>query len=156
MNIKNIFKLKNIFKRENILPQGDVMLVPTFSFHPIDEPLGHHNRISENILRQGDVMLVPTFSFHPIDEPLGHLTLAAGEATGHHHRISEGKAELHKTDGVLYLRVLSPTALLTHEEHAQISVPKGDWQILIQREYSPQQKRYRHEHAPHKWRDVVD
>lgn len=43
---------------------------------------------------------------------------------------------------MLYLKVFSPTALLTHEEHNPISIPQGDWMVRIQREYEPQGWRY--------------
>ena len=95
-------------------------------------------------LRQGDVILVAA-SGTATGEKLPHLTLAEGEMTGHRHRISEGEAELYERDGTLYLKVLSPTALLTHEEHQSIAIPQGDWQVRIQREYEPQG-----------WRDVCD
>ncbi|PZV16763.1 MAG: hypothetical protein DCF22_04430 [Leptolyngbya sp.] len=87
-------------------------------------------------LRQGDVILVPTGQATGVKLP--HLTLAEGEVTGHRHRISEGKAELYERDSTLYLKVLSPTALLTHEEHKPISIPQGNWIIRIQREYEPE------------------
>jgi hypothetical protein len=48
-----------------------------------------------------------------------------------------GEAELFERGGVLYLRVLSPTAILTHEEHDAVTIPQGNWEIRIQREYSP-------------------
>lgn len=92
-------------------------------------------------LRQGDVLLIPT-SETVKDTKLPHLTLAEGEVTGHRHRISQGEAELYEHAGTLYLKVLSPTALLTHEEHQQIAIPKGDWMVRIQREYEPEGWRY--------------
>ncbi|MBE9229807.1 hypothetical protein IQ264_30855 [Phormidium sp. LEGE 05292] len=91
-------------------------------------------------IRQGDVILIPTQSIE--GEQLPHLTLAEGEVTGHRHRISEGEAELYERNGTLYLKVLSPTALLTHEEHKQIAIPQGNWTIRIQREYEPEGWRY--------------
>ncbi|MFB2896453.1 hypothetical protein ACE1CI_26375 [Aerosakkonemataceae cyanobacterium BLCC-F50] len=91
-------------------------------------------------IRQGDVILIPTQSIE--GNQLPHLTLAEGEVTGHKHRISEGEAELYERDGTLYLKVLSPTALLTHEEHKQIAIPQGNWVIRIQREYEPEGWRY--------------
>ncbi len=91
-------------------------------------------------IRQGDVILLPTQQVE--GEKLTHLTLAEGEVTGHRHRISEGQAELFEKDGTLYLRVLSETALLTHEEHKAISIPQGNWLIRIQREYSPEGWKY--------------
>ncbi|MEC4984552.1 MAG: hypothetical protein SAJ37_02435 [Oscillatoria sp. PMC 1068.18] len=91
-------------------------------------------------MRQGDVLLLPTKQV--TGEKVPHLILAEGEVTGHTHRISDGQAELYEKDGTLYLRVLSETATLTHEEHKQIQVPQGDWMVRIQREYEPQGWRY--------------
>lgn len=87
-------------------------------------------------IRQGDVILEPI----PQSEgkKLPHLILAEGEVTGHTHRISDGKAELYEKDGILFLRVLSPTATLTHEEHKPIQIPHGSWVVRIQREYEPE------------------
>ena len=91
-------------------------------------------------LRQGDVILLPIQETQ--GEKLPHLTLAEGEVTGHRHRISEGTAELYEEKGVLMLRVISQTALLTHEEHKAISIPQGSWMVRIQREYEPEGWRY--------------
>jgi hypothetical protein len=93
------------------------------------------------IIRQGDVLIIPSDTLVK-GTKLPHLTLAEGEVTGHRHRISNGEAELLERDGVLYLRVLSPTAILTHEEHAQVTIPQGNWEIRIQREYEPEGWRY--------------
>ena len=91
-------------------------------------------------IRQGDVILT---SIEKIaGKKLPHLILAEGEVTGHKHRISDGKAELYEKEGTLYLRVLSQTATLTHEEHKQIQVPQGEWMVRIQREYEPEGWRY--------------
>jgi hypothetical protein len=89
------------------------------------------------IIRQGDVLVIPSKTSISGDK-LPHLTLAAGEVTGHRHQISSGEAELFERDGILYLKVLSPTATLTHEEHAGVTIPQGDWEIRIQREYAPE------------------
>ncbi|BBD61672.1 hypothetical protein NIES2109_45050 [Nostoc sp. HK-01] len=91
-------------------------------------------------IRQGDVILLPV---QQVDgQKLPHLTLAEGEVTGHKHRISQGEAELSQKDGNLYLRVVSETALLTHEEHQAIPIPQGNWIVKIQREYEPEGWRY--------------
>jgi len=87
-------------------------------------------------MRQGDVILLPAKTTE--GQKLPHLTLAEGEVTGHKHRISDGQAELYEKDGTLYLKVLSETATLTHEEHEAIAIPKGIWMIRIQREYEPE------------------
>lgn len=91
-------------------------------------------------IRQGDVILLPTAQVE--GKKLPHLTLAEGEVTGHKHRISDGKAELYEKDGTLYLRVISDTATLTHEEHSRILVLQGTWMVRIQREYEPEGWRY--------------
>lgn len=94
-------------------------------------------------LRQGDVILIPDTAPTPaLGQKQSHLVLAEGEVTGHAHRISAGEAELYEREGILYLRVLSETALLTHEEHHAITVPQGDWVVRIQREYEPAGWRY--------------
>lgn len=108
--------------------------------------------LQTTLIRQGDVLIVPLtdkishWLNHPINlafwkdtnfQKRPNLVLAEGEVTGHKHRISNGKAELYERDGVLYLRVLSPTALLTHEEHNAVTIPRGSWAIRLQREYEP-------------------
>ena len=93
-------------------------------------------------IRQGDVILISVNKTQDEGKPLPHLTLAEGEVTGHSHRISEGQAELYEKDGTLYLRVLSETATLTHEEHKAIQIPQGSWMVRIQREYEPEGWRY--------------
>ena len=91
-------------------------------------------------IRQGDVILK---AIHRIEgRKLNHLTLAEGEVTGHSHRIADGQAELYEQDGTLYLRVLSDTATLIHEEHNAVEIPQGNWMVRIQREYEPEGWRY--------------
>ncbi len=87
-------------------------------------------------MRQGDVLLLSVKQSE--GQKLSHLILAEGEVTGHRHQISDGQAELYEKGGNLYLHVLSETALLTHEEHQEVSVPQGNWMVRIQREYEPQ------------------
>jgi hypothetical protein len=91
-------------------------------------------------LRQGDVILQSVSQSE--GKKLPHLVLAEGEVTGHAHRISSGEAELYERNGTLYLKVLSSTATLTHEEHKPINIPQGTWIVKIQREYEPQGWRY--------------
>ena len=89
------------------------------------------------VYRQGDV-LIRAIDVKPEEEMklLSHLTLAEGEVTGHRHRITQGEAQLYQAAvGVMYLRVLSEFAKLYHEEHEEIDLPKGDYEVLIEREY---------------------
>lgn len=86
--------------------------------------------------RHGDVLIIPTKEKIQGEEQK-HLTLAEGEVTGHSHRIAEGDAKLFKFDDKTYLKVMSEYALLRHEEHKEIKLPKGDYEIFIQEDYSP-------------------
>jgi hypothetical protein len=91
-------------------------------------------------IRQGDVLIMKAEKVEGTKLP--HLILALGEVTGHSHRISEGEAELHDRGGTLYLRVLSESATLLHEEHKPLQIPQGEWLVRIQREYEPDGWRY--------------
>ena len=86
--------------------------------------------------RQGDVVI--TVHNIPKDAKRTQTTvLAEGEATGHAHRIMQGKAMLYMQAslGLMYLRVLSDRATIGHEEHEDMILPRGEYHIHIQREY---------------------
>ena len=85
------------------------------------------------LLQQGDVLIQSVSEIK--GKKLNHLTLAKGEATGHHHTITEGDAELFEHEGTMFLRVNSKEAILTHQEHGAITIPKGDYKIGIVREF---------------------
>ena len=89
-------------------------------------------------IRQGDLLLISVRGRS--GKKLPHLTLAEGLVTGHAHRIQRGQAELYKANGTLYLRVLSNTAELSHEEHHTLQIPQGHWMVRMQREYQPQKR----------------
>lgn len=85
------------------------------------------------LIQQGDVLIKRVEKIQ--GKKLNHLTLAKGEKTGHHHTITKGEAELYEENGVLFLRVKSDNATLTHQEHLPVEIEKGDYQIGIVREY---------------------
>jgi hypothetical protein len=100
------------------------------------------------VYRQGDVLIVPIqesaappgqadLPCEPRDAR-GRLVLALGEVTGHAHAVvgpgrllrEAGPADpmlLHVPDG----------ARVVHEEHGAISLPKGWYRVVRQREYVP-------------------
>lgn len=82
--------------------------------------------------QQGDVILKVVSGCK--GKKLNHLTLAEGEATGHHHTITKGDAELYEDNGTLYLKA-NEEVELTHQEHNAITLPKGDYKIGIVKEY---------------------
>jgi hypothetical protein len=97
------------------------------------------------IYRQGDVLIRRVRAL-PKDrgaeiarDDRGRLILAAGEATGHHHAIDALAARLFRGEkpGVCYLLLEEP-ATLGHEEHAPIALAPGNYEVIRQREYSPE------------------
>ena len=102
--------------------------------------------------RQGDVLI------EPLDEVLGdteavpldagRVVLAYGEATGHAHAIAgpdvgfvaHMRAKGAADGSVTYLDIARPVAL-RHEEHAPITLPKGKYRVVRQREWDDEQER---------------
>ena len=95
-----------------------------------------------SMYRQGDILIVAITS-EPEGERVardaqGRIVLALGEATGHAHAIADPGAELLEADGdERFLRVLIEGGVdLTHEEHAAIHLPQGDYRVIRQREFT--------------------
>lgn len=87
-------------------------------------------------LQQGDV-IIRQVDYNIEGHELDHVILALGEVSGHSHRITEGLAKLIVMDKLLHLQVFSETAKLTHEEHNEIEIPKGNYIVQTVREYDP-------------------
>ena len=85
------------------------------------------------MMRQGDMLLV-RINAAPMGLKKKDCVLARGEATGHSHRMVGGTT-FADTAGQQYV-VLEKEGMLLHEEHDQITVPKGAYKVLLQREYS--------------------
>jgi hypothetical protein len=96
----------------------------------------------KTLYRHGDVLVeqVNTIPTTAVKRP--HLVLAEGEMTGHAHRIAEPRsAELYQVGAQMYLRVLAESATLMHQEHGPVALPRGDYRVWRQREYSPREIR---------------
>jgi len=100
--------------------------------------------------RQGDVLIYPCA--HTPIAPLveiarehGAVVLAHGEVTGHSHQIrATGVRHLRQESNDAYTLLRVPAgvrALLEHEEHATIEIPPGDYHVVIQQEYTPEEMR---------------
>lgn len=89
--------------------------------------------------QQGDVILKKTNQSLENGKKLDHLILAEGEITGHNHQIVSGVAQLivlqGNDRGKMILNVISDYAKLKHQEHKEIDIPKGKWEISQVREY---------------------
>jgi len=100
---------------------------------------------------QGDI-LIERVEDAPVSgrvlEPLndGSVVVAAGEATGHRHRLF-GSVTLYRDDAlareipaglyVAHVQVKGPSARLEHEEHAPIALQQGTYRIRRQRQLEP-------------------
>lgn len=94
------------------------------------------------IYRQGDVLIADAFI--PTNAKKvktdGRIVLAEGEVTGHAHAVADTHCELYEAGGSYYIHVGEPSQIL-HEEHAPINLPAGDFRVIRQREYSPEEIR---------------
>lgn len=97
---------------------------------------------------QGDVNFVATEKAAPKDaKKRESRILAFGEVTGHKHQVIEEDAVvLVREDGSMYLSAPSG-ATITHEEHAPVTLPQGDYEVTIDREF---------DYSQHMQRNVVD
>lgn len=105
--------------------------------------------------RQGDVFLnqvndVPELEKEQVFSVEGptlkkQIILAHGEATGHKHaiKIKNNNALLFKAanDNRFFL-IVRKESDLTHEEHSKIKLPVGNYEVIRQREYTPESIRW--------------
>ena len=95
------------------------------------------------MFRQGDVLLKQISELPKGLDLKDDKVLAYGEATGHAHRFTDALTELFvDVDGKQYA-FLVQDALLSHEEHEDIIVPKGTYEVVIQREFDLVENRVR-------------
>lgn len=105
------------------------------------------NTTNSGQLRQGDVLLVPIDKI-PANAKLqkhkGRITVALGEATGHHHTIElseKDAADWWKDDqGVQYVEVKTESPIV-HQEHSELVLDPGAYKVVTQREYTPKEIR---------------
>lgn len=89
--------------------------------------------------RHGDLLIVEVDNIPSEAKLKEGRILAYGEVTGHKHVMDVG--ELFETrEGKLYLK-LGKMGKLSHEEHKQITLPPGSYEVIRQREYSPERIR---------------
>ena len=95
--------------------------------------------------RQGDVLFrqVKAIPEGGKARKSGHIL--EGEATGHIHRVAEDQlteAEVLDCGASLFMCVTAEGGVsIVHEEHAPILLPQGNYEIVRQREYSPEEIR---------------
>lgn len=96
------------------------------------------------LYRQGDVLFKQVKAIPKGEQkkrPTGHIL--EGEATGHIHRVAELEAaEVLEVGDGLYLNVSAEGGVsIVHEEHDTLTLPAGNYEVVRQREYSPEEIR---------------
>lgn len=97
--------------------------------------------------RQGDVLFIRRDSIPADHKKRENGTVAYGEVTGHSHRLSDlATAEVLECGNGLFVRVSEegvslsgdPGATMIHQEHGPIHLSPGNYEVIIQKEYSPE------------------
>lgn len=90
-------------------------------------------------VRQGDVLVraVESIPKDTTDIPRenGKIVLAHGEVTGHSHAIASESARFVVNEQALRFLDLDKRSALRHEEHREIRLPAGQYEVTIQREF---------------------
>lgn len=102
-------------------------------------------KTNNGIYRQGDVLIervaeVPR-NTKPVKRENGLIILARGEATGHHHSISDRSCALLEAPETTdrFLRIGATGAAVEHQEHDTINLPgPAKYRVRRQREYAPE------------------
>ena len=98
------------------------------------------------MFRQGDVLLVRVDGrpekCTKVKREQGRVILAHGEVTGHAHAIRDKGADLFQAATGERFLVMQADGSLTHEEHGTIPLAAGTYQVIRQREYSPEEIRH--------------
>jgi len=87
----------------------------------------------DRIIRHGDVILKEVASIKGKPRKADKIVLAEGEKTGHFHVLRGAVTECVQSNGNRCIEVLED-AELTHEEHDSLTIPKGKYEVMIQRE----------------------
>jgi hypothetical protein len=117
--------------------------------------LGERSATMASLYAQGDLLIERVEDVPPsgtIAEPGsdGAIVLAEGEASGHRHAIYE-RVTMFRDDALArdipsglyvgHVRVDGPSALIEHDEHAPITLPRGTYRVRRQRELEPKDAR---------------
>lgn len=95
------------------------------------------------MIRQGDVLVMqidarPQGDWKRLRRSKDKaVVLANGEVTGHRHVVRDPGVCMLRAEGIGdRVMTVAREALLTHEEHSPISIPKGEHIVRIQREWA--------------------
>ena len=87
------------------------------------------------LIRQGDVLLKRIKAL-PTKLVKKDKTLAFGEITGHHHSFAKvAQVQVFKDKGGKQFCEVVEDSVLEHQDHANVTVEKGLYEVTIQREF---------------------
>jgi len=98
--------------------------------------------MNATMYRQGDVLIrridkLPGGERVEVAPVNGRVVLAEGEATGHAHAVRAVGVALCMY-GIQRILEVQRESVLEHEEHADIVLPPGNYEVVRQREYTPE------------------
>jgi len=86
--------------------------------------------------RHGDLLIRQIDKIEKKGKKEKELTIAYGEATGHHHTLyGSPQAIIEGFDDKKYFRILGESVELRHQEHKTLKIEPGDYEITYEREY---------------------
>lgn len=86
------------------------------------------------LFQQGDVILESILVIPKTAKKKKDKIVAEGEATGHHHRLTNG-CSVYEDGEDLYVDVEVETVEIVHEEHLPIELPNGLYKVRRVKEY---------------------
>lgn len=97
------------------------------------------------IVRQGDILLIkrdalPDGKQTVIKRDKRRVVVAYGEVTGHAHAIAQSGVKQVEIDNIRWL-IAPDDFVITHDEHAPLTLEAGVWEVCYQAEYTPQEIR---------------
>lgn len=91
------------------------------------------------LYRQGDILIRKVRSIPGQTTKRASGILAFGEVTGHCHKLDNLEAaEVLEVGTDMYLRVSDEGVRIVHDEHSAIALSAGNYEVVRQREYSPE------------------
>ena len=103
----------------------------------------HKERSMRKLYRQGDVLFREVSQIPDGGKKRASGHIIEGEVTGHIHRVADPQlveAEVLEVGEKLFVSVSQEGGIsIIHEEHNPIVLPPGNYEVIRQREYSPQE-----------------
>lgn len=89
--------------------------------------------------RQGDIMLEKIEKLPAGAKRCKEKDLVVGSSTGHKHAL-KGKAEKYKLGERIFVKIIGKASLI-HDEHKEIELSGGIYELIRQREFDPIENR---------------